>query len=41
MKRQITEKQIKALLRYINDSDLSNLLWMVQKFAAEGMNKAG
>lgn len=39
MERQITEKQIKALLRYINDSDLSNLLWMVQKFAAGGMNK--
>lgn len=39
MKRATTEKQIKALLKYVPEGDLDNLLWVVQKYAAEGMNK--
>lgn len=40
MKRAVVVRQIVALLKYVKDSDMDNLLWMVQKFAAEGLNKA-
>ena len=39
MKRAVVVKQIVALLKHVKDSDMENLLWVVQKFAAEGMNR--
>ena len=39
MKRAVAVKQIVALLKHVQDSDMENLLWVVQKFAAEGMNR--
>lgn len=39
MDREITIKRIARLLQFVNDCDLDNLLWVVQKFAAEGMNR--
>ena len=38
MGRKLTEKRIAALLKYVQDADLDNLLQVVQEFAAEGMN---
>ena len=37
--RRITEKQIKALLRWIPETDLREFLWIAQKFAAAGLNR--
>jgi len=39
MNRTLSEKQIKALLKHVSDDDLDNLLWVVQKFAAAGLNQ--
>ena len=38
MDRGLAEKQIKRLLQYVPDCALATLLWVVQQFAAEGLN---
>lgn len=38
MDRQLMEKRIVALLKYVQEAELGNLLQVVQEFAAEGMN---
>ena len=39
MDRAITLKRTRALLKHVQDAELEDLLWVVQKFAAEGMNR--
>lgn len=37
--RKLSEKRIRNLLKYVPDCELDNLLWVVQQYAAAGLNE--